>query len=141
MNNLKAELDAARREYEGRQYPGDLAAEVLPDRPRRRHWLLATAAAVIALMVIVPSIRNGFDGGDPGPIVHIPTPPMPQHGELPALPKLAALKPNVSLEGVLSMAVAPFDLTPIRSALGVDVDLENLHLPGMSIEIEKVPML
>ena len=129
MSKLKSELDSARREYEAVRFPGDLAAQMLPQPPRhRRRWLLAAAAAIVALMVLVPRIDNGHDDTS-GELVEQTPPPMDM-----SLPKLSALMPKVSLAGVLSIAAGPFELLSMDNIPAAHMDLDNLDLSPLYFE-------
>lgn len=124
MSKLRPQLDAARREYEALRYPGDLAGQMLPSRPRRRRrWLLAAAAAIVALTVLVPRIDNGPDDTVDELVVQTPPPPADM-----SLPALSELMPDVSLAGMLSIAAAPFEMLSMDNIPGANMDLDNMDL-------------
>jgi hypothetical protein len=77
MSQLRDQLRTARAEYEAGEYPGDLAVDVLPERPRLqlRRWALvgagfgagslaAAAAIALSLMTFLPKQAEQPIGGD-----------------------------------------------------------------------------
>ena len=130
MSKLEDELNAARNGYESLRYPGDLAAQVLPKRPRRWRWAVAAAAAIVLLTVVAPH-ANG-PGDDPvverGQVAHRPA-------EAPKLTFTGPMMPNVSLGGMPSVTAVPISMLSMGDVPNVSLDLSGLNLsPNMQKE-------
>lgn len=102
MTTFRNELRSARRAYAAARYPGDLAADVLPERERtgaaswRRLWIglvtaaLATAAVIVVALSRLPATRVAPPGAPQQIAAHPQPPDRPlAHGLAPDLPAVS----------------------------------------------------
>ena len=65
MSDLRKQLQSARDEYRSQRYPGDLAAELLPEAASRRHTVMKIFAAATAVSGIAAAILLWVTSGSP----------------------------------------------------------------------------